>query len=338
MNFFAYIKDKKYTLLIRGVFYFIVLIFLTALKTPTVSVITVTGVLVPACLLADMVEFNRRRAFYNAVFSNLENLDRKYLISEMLPDADFLEGRLLSEILMDSSKSMAENVAVYRLQTKEFREYIEMWVHEAKLPVAALELICKNNPDVRAKMTGQLKKIDDYIENVLYYARSENAEKDYVIKEYSLQKAFGNAAVKSRELLQLANAEIDASDLDHTVLTDGKWLEFIIGQFIANSLKYAHPSRPLIIKVRAEETEDRVTFYFRDNGIGIPETDLPRIFEKSFTGLNGRKNPGSTGMGLYIVKSLCTRLGHSVTVSSQEDVCTEFALSFAKSTLLKISR
>lgn len=331
------LKDKAYLFIIRFVALIISVIFLAAFKVRYEVYIALAVIFVLGTLTADLCDLNRKRKFYNTLYNALNSLDKKYLLPEMLPEADFLEGDLLKDVLASCSKSMAENVAFYRIRNREFREYIEMWVHEAKIPVATLELICRNNPDIREKMSGQITKLDEYIENVLYYARSENAEKDYIIKEVSADRAFANAAVKNREALLAIGASLETSGLDTTVLTDGKWLEFIFGQLISNSIKYRSEDRPLKISVTAEDHEDRVVLSFKDNGSGIPAEDIPYVFEKSFTGFNGHKHPGSTGMGLYIVKSLCLRLGHSVVVRSEPGDHTEFVFTFSKNTHLKMS-
>ncbi len=336
MTFLSYIKDKWISIVISVTALLIIFLFLITLKVAPGALIMTAIILFVSGTLMICIDYFRRKKFYSTLFTNLNNLDRKYLIAEMLSEPEFLEASLLKDILDECGRSMAENVALHRRHSKDFREYIEMWVHEAKLPIAALELICQNNPEIQPKVSGQLKKLDDYIENVLFYARSENAEKDYIIKDVVLQKAFGNAAVKNRELLQSINAEITASFPGITVLTDGKWLEFIIGQLMSNSIKYRSPDRSLTICATAEDLPDRVIFRFRDNGIGIAEQDLPRIFDKSFTGLNGRINPNSTGMGLYIVNQLCSRLGHVLSVTSKQGEYTEFSLTFAKNGLYRL--
>ncbi|MBP5580288.1 MAG: sensor histidine kinase, partial [Ruminococcus sp.] len=173
-------------------------------------------------------------------------------------------------------------------------------------------------------------------DQVLYYARSGSAEKDYIIKETSLKRIVANAALKNREDIQLAGASVETEGLDISVMTDGKWLEFMLGQFIANSLKYTVEGRSTVMSISAEELTDRVLLRFRDNGIGIPEKDLPRVFDKSFTGENGRLYAKSTGMGLYIVKSLCEKLGHSISVTSQQGSYTEFTIAFAKNDFYKM--
>jgi signal transduction histidine kinase len=170
---------------------------------------------------------------------------------------------------------------------------------------------------------------------VLYYARSENAEKDYLIKEVSLKRAFTDTALKNREELLGRNVSVSTENLDWNVMTDSKWLEYMLGQLMGNSMKYFSPDREPEIRVYAEDKQDKTILHFRDNGIGIPESDLPHVFEKSFTGENGHTHRESTGMGLYIVKKLCDKLGHGVSVKSVQGEFTEIILSFGKNDLHK---
>lgn len=265
---------------------------------------------------------------------SLSELDQKYLVPEMVHEPEFLDGKILYNALLECDKSMLENVSKYRNMNKDFREYIELWVHEVKLPVASMRLMCHNHMEIDEKMVNELKRVDDYIENVLYYARSENAGKDYVIKKISLRKVFGSVALRNRETLQLSGASIEASNLQMEVMSDEKWVEYILGQLMANSIKYAS-TRPLIIQVYGEDLGNSVALHFKDNGMGIPTSDLPYIFEKSFTGENGRKGTTkSTGMGLYIVKKMCDHLGIKITVTSSVNEYSEFTLIFLKDNIL----
>lgn len=280
-------------------------------------------------------EFLRKRNFYNTLVSDCENLDKKYLLSAMTESPDFYEGQIFCEILQSADKSMCDHVNAYRQQTREFQEYIELWVHEVKLPLSALMIMCHNNPETSGKYMSQLRRIDDCIENVMYYARSENAEKDYLIKEITLKRAFGASAVKNREELQQRNVTITTENLDVKVMTDGKWLEYITGQLIGNSLRYFAEGREPTINAYAVEEDDCIIFHFRDNGIGIPEADLPYIFEKSYTGENGRTHSKSTGMGLYIIKNLCHSLGHEIRAESVRNEYTDIIITFGKNNFTK---
>lgn len=331
MRFREYIRDRLWFYIITAVAAGLLYLFLTAYRV-SVQLMLITGAILLLFVCAEeLIGFIRKKAFYDELREKLGSLDKKYLIHEMLKRPDFYEGQLMYDALYEANKSMCENVAVYKRSSDDFREFIEMWVHEVKLPVASLQLMAHNSGgETGEKFLEQLRRIDGYTDQVLYYARSENAEKDYIIKETSLRRTVANVALKDREALQLAGVSVETEGLDISVMTDGKWLEFILGQFMSNSLKYIASGREPVIKVSAEELDDRVLLHFRDNGIGIPVSDLPRVFEKSFTGENGRTRAKSTGMGLYIVKSLCDRLGHSIKAESVKGEYTEFTIGFAK--------
>ena len=130
-----------------------------------------------------MVDYLRKREFYNNLVSNTKNLDQSYLVLETITKPSFYEGVLLYSVLYDIDKSMCENVNKYREQMNNFKEYIEMWIHEVKIPLATLTLMSHNNKDnFDEKILTQIKRIDDYVEQVLYYVRGENASVDYLIK------------------------------------------------------------------------------------------------------------------------------------------------------------
>ncbi|MCR4653886.1 MAG: sensor histidine kinase [Eubacterium sp.] len=336
MTFRNYLKDHIALILMNGIILLMILIFLRAFRVEVSAVFVVVCLYVAAMILSLLWDFIRKKKFYDHLINSMQELDKKYLVSEMISSPGFYEGEIWTEVLADCDKSMAEQVAEYRRQNQLFREYIETWVHEAKIPIASMRLMCHNHPDLDAKMIAQLKQLDDDINNVLFYARSENAQKDYIIKETSLKKVFHEVAMNNRVIFQLMDAEIAPRDLDILVMTDEKWLEFMLGQIISNSIKYCDAERKLKLEIWAEVISDKVMLHFRDNGIGIPASDLPRVFDKTFTGENGRKGAASTGMGLYIVRNLCDKLGHGINISSQESEYTEVTLTFSRNDFYKM--
>ena len=336
MTFRNYLNDHIALILMNGIILLMILIFLRAFRVEVSAVFVVVCLYVAAMILSLLWDFIRKKKFYDHLINAIQELDKKYLVSEMISSPGFYEGEIWTEVLEDCDKSMAERVAEYRRQNQRFREYIETWVHEAKIPIASMRLMCHNHPDLDAKMIAQLKQLDDDINNVLFYARSENAQKDYIIKETSLKKVFHEVAMNNRVILQLMDAEIAPRNLDILVMTDEKWLEFMLGQIISNSIKYCDAERKLKLEIWAEEISDKVMLHFRDNGIGIPASDLPRVFDKTFTGENGRKGAASTGMGLYIVRNLCDKLGHGINISSRESEYTEVTLTFSRNDFYKM--
>ena len=337
MRFRDYIRDRLWFYAIAALSFGLMLLFLSAYRVSGQLVTFIAVIFILFLISEELVGFFRKRHFYTDLMGKLELLDKKYLIHEMVQKPGFFEGRLTYDVLCQAHKAMCEEVSKYQRSSADFREFIEMWVHEVKLPVASLQLMAHNHSDrLGEKFLEQLRRIDGYTDQVLYYARSESAEKDYIIKETSLKRTVSNTALKNREDIQLAGASIETEGLDVSVMTDGKWLEFILGQFIANSLKYTVEGRDIVMRISAEELSDRVLLHFRDNGIGIPERDISRVFDKSFTGENGRSYAKSTGMGLYIVKSLCQRLGHSISVTSEQGSYTQFTIAFSKNDFYKM--
>lgn len=330
MKLTEYLKDRAVSYFIGLTVWIMTAIFLFAFHVRTQAFVIVSVIFLLGAVSSEMWNYLRRKNYYDKLMNDMTRLDKKYLLSEMSDDPDFLDGRILAEVLQETNKSMCDQIAVHRRESSEFREYIELWVHEIKLPVASLQLMCHN--DGNTKYSEQLKRIDDYIEDVLYYARSGNAEKDYIIKSVTLKRVFADIAVRNRAELQERGISLSTDSLDVSVMTDGKWLEFIFGQLMGNSMKYEADE----IKVYAEDMPDKTVLHFRDNGIGIPESDLPNIFEKTFTGENGRTHKKSTGMGLYIVRKLCDKLGHTVTAESVRGEYTDIIITFGKNELYRV--
>ncbi|MCM1314024.1 MAG: sensor histidine kinase [Prevotella sp.] len=336
MKFSKFLADKAVTIIISMVTWLIIWDFLAAFHIKSGQIFIIGFVYFLSGIINILWEYFRRYRFYNDITSDCDNLEKKYLLSSMTENPDFYEGQLFYEILCETNKSMCDSVAEYRKSSEEFQEYIELWVHEIKLPVASLLLMCHNNPDIDGKYTEQLRRIDDCIENVMYYARSENVKKDYLIKEVSLKRIFSKIALKNREELLQRNVTIKTENLDTTVMTDGKWLEYIMGQIIANSMKYFSADRQPEISIYTTDSAEKTTLHIRDNGIGISASDLPYIFEKSYTGTNGRTHAKSTGMGLYIIKNLCDSLGHDVKADSVQGEFTDISISFGKNDFMKM--
>lgn len=329
MRFTDYIKDRLTAVVVYTVAAAVIVVFMRAFRTPNELIYAVMLIMALAACIICAWDYLRRQRFYNKLVNDLNALEKKYLISEMIENDDFLEAGLLSDILKTSNKSMCDNVAFYKHENAAFREFIELWVHEVKLPVSSLALMLHNSGSDN-KASEQLRRIDSCIDTVLYYTRCDNAEKDFMIKENSLKALVRNSVVKCREDIQLNDISLDVDIPDVTVMTDGKWIEFILVQLISNSIKYKSGERDSIIRISADEDDDRITLRFYDNGIGIQESDLPYVFYRSFTGENGRIRSKSTGMGLYIVKNLCEKLGHSVSAASKQGEFTEIDIIFGK--------
>lgn len=331
MKVSEYVRDKIAAIFMGLVFVSILEVLLVAFRLPITICAMVAlffGMFGGGVLLWDLV---RKKRFYDTLMQNLEQLDKKYLVLETVNQPDFLEGLLLHRILYETDKSMAEHVKDYEQKSKSFQEYIEMWIHEVKLPIASLRLMTHNEEiPLPKKYMEQVGLLDRLVDQILYYVRAEHAQQDYLIKETWLQDTVKKAAIHNKDDLLGQNITFTVEQVEYRVITDAKWLEFILNQIINNAIKYKDAGKECLIRIWGEERENHIALHIWDNGIGIVESDLPRIFEKSFTGENGRKTDASTGMGLYIVRSLCDRLGHSISAFSQPGEYTEFVILIGK--------
>lgn len=336
MKIKKYIIDHWLSIIIYGLSYFIIIMILIAFKTQKQIIQAISFVMILLGISLLLINYYRKKNFYNNLIRNLEQLDKKYLILELLEKPNFYEGEILLDILYEINKSMNEKVKEYESQTIDFKEYIEMWIHEVKIPISSLMLISHNHKDKFDKTSiNQMKRIENYVEQVLYYVRSENAEKDYLIKETPLNKVISAIALKNKDELLENKIDLRVENTNCSVLTDSKWLEFILNQIINNSIKYKTEKDPYI-KITTQQEKNRITLIITDNGIGINKKDLPKVFEKTFTGENGRKKAKSTGMGLYIAKNLCKKLGHKIEISSEINQSTTIKITFAKNDFYKM--
>lgn len=305
----------------------VVLIALNPAGGPALSLF-IGVLLVMASIVPLVLEYIKKRNFYNELLSVFDSLDKKNLIAEVITQPDFKEGKILYDIVRGSNKAMLEEISKYRSLQEEYREYIELWIHEVKTPISSSKLIAQNNKSaVTVSISEELDKIEAFVEQALFYSRSSTVEKDYIVKEINLQKLCFDILKKNTGLFIHNGIRIAAEGLDINVYSDEKWLQFILGQIITNSVKYMDKSEPCVT-ITAREDQNSVELSISDNGIGIRQSELSRIFDKGFTGTNGRKNERSTGMGLYICKKLCDKLGLGIKVSSLYGAGTCITLTF----------
>lgn len=336
MKFIDYMKDKLYAIILFFMAYFILLLIFLVFHLKIQAIIACSFVLYVFFILVIAIDYLRKKDFYNHLIINIERLDKAYLVLETLKKPSFYEGKLIVSAMYEINKSMAENVKTFEKQMNSFKEYIEMWIHEVKIPISSLVLMAHNHKtQFDLKSREQIRRIENYVEQVLYYVRSENAEKDYLINEISLEKVINQIAIKNKDDFLENKIDFLVEDVDFTVYSDSKWLEFMLNQIINNSIKYKSGHQPFI-QIKGKEKKNKIILTIKDNGIGIAASDLSRVFDKSFTGINGRKQAKSTGMGLYICKNLCKKLGHQIQIESKQGEYTQIKIIFFKNQFYEV--
>lgn len=338
MKITNYLKDKFLPIFIYIINILIITMLLIAFKSNESLILVFITFQIILGLTLLLIEYSKKNSFYKTIQSKLINLDKKYLVLEMLDKPKTTEEELIYQIFYDINKSYIEELKDYKLSLNNFKEYIELWIHEVKIPISSLVLMTHNSKEnLPKKYITQINRLDNYIDQVLYYVRSNNSEEDYLIKEVSLQKIINAVALKNKDDLLENNIEFIVKTSNEKALTDEKWLEFILNQIINNSIKYKRNIKVPKIEINIEETPQKVLLTITDNGIGIPKNDLPKVFNKSFTGTNGRTTTKSTGLGLYIAKNLLKKLGHKIEIESEVNKYTKVTITFSKNNYYKIT-
>lgn len=332
MSFITFLEEKISLILYQISFLIITtMIFLMADIQKFYIAITV-GVLSVFMLGYLLSEYFRQKKKAKKIISLVDNVSEKYLISKIIKEPLEMENKAYYYALKQACKSMNDRIGELEKENEEYQEYVESFVHEIKTPISALSLALENNNDFRLKQ--EVDKINQLVEQMLYYARSENTEKDYFVKEIQLAEIIHSVILKYRHYMLNKKITLNVHDLDYIVITDEKWLLFILSQIIQNSIKYLDKDKKEI-EVWGENSNNYINLIIKDNGCGIKESDLVRIFEKGFTGTN-RKKGYSTGMGLYLTKKLCDKLGLKLQIQSKEKEFTKLTITFPKSGLHKI--
>lgn len=333
MKLGRYYRDKIGSIISYLVMMLLIIVMLMAFRVSYALIICVSVTMIIFLVNIIMINYLHKKRFFLPLIHNLERLDKKYLVLETINKPEFYEEGLLYQILYEINKSMCDNVKLYEQQMNDFKEYIEMWIHEVKIPLLSLVLL--NNRKKDKKVLEQLKRIEDYVDQVLYYVRCENAHKDYLINEVDLKKIINNVVMKNKDVLLIKGIDIIVDKQNFKVFSDAKWLEFMINQIINNSIKYNDKNKA-VIKISLDDKEDYTILEIYDNGRGIPDADLPLVFEKTFTGSNGRGTVKSTGMGLFIVKSLCEKLRHKIEIESILNQYTKVKIIFYKNKFYEV--
>ncbi len=270
-----------------------------------------SGFFILAAGIADYLRFKR-------LHSALRKLQDEILITaEDLPETH----NVLYEDYTELVQRLFEENRALRAEAEraltDMTDYYTLWAHQIKVPIAAMELaLQQNDGEEFSELRDSLAKIEHYVEMVLGYLRVNSDSSDLVIKEHDLDEIVRSAVRKYSRMFIRKKLALDYQPLDKRVLTDEKWLQFVIEQVLSNAVKYT-PSGGISIFL-----EKPLTLCVRDTGIGISPEDLPRVFEKSSTGLNGRLDKKASGMGLYLCRKICAKLGHKITVESGESGTT----------------
>lgn len=320
--FLQYLKGYKRTVLIFAVFCIVFAISFLLYHLPIGAVIYPTLLCVGIAFVGCLLEFMRVKREHEAlqkIQTFTDAMTASFPVAETVQDNDYQEIiRLLSEehnaYRQETSRSYADMM-----------EYYTVWAHQIKTPIASMRLHLQNEDSALSrKLSSDLLRIEQYADMVLTFLRLDSETTDYVFKEYNLDKIVKEAVKKFSSEFIGRKLSLVYEPLNTNVVTDAKWLSFVIEQVLSNALKYT-PSGSITISIVCEKT-----LRICDTGIGIAPEDLPRIFENGYTGYNGRTDQKASGIGLYLCKRICTNLGHTITASSTVDVGTTIDIDLSQ--------
>ena len=327
MMFLEYIEEKIFFIIISLIFTFFFSIYLLLIGINLSLIILLVSLIAVFLFSSLLIGYFLIKKRYERIVNLVDSLDEKYLIKEVIDEPKNLENRAYYYALDKACKALNERLSEVENSKNEYLDFLDSFIHEIKTPIAALSLYADNNNDKKVKE--EALKISRLVDKMLFYARSDVVEKDYFIKEVTLADLVHPVLLEYRNYLLNYHIKVEVSNIDNLVVyTDVKWLNFIIGQILSNSLKYQN-KKDRQVRIKGVSTKNSIKLELFDNGVGIKESDLFKVFEKGFTGSN-RNKKNASGIGLYLTKKLCDKLGIDIKIESVYLKYTKVIITFPK--------
>ncbi|RDU24654.1 sensor histidine kinase [Anaerosacchariphilus polymeriproducens] len=331
MSFINFLNGRKSIIVLHVIGMIVLYSYLSIFDIPKLAVFFIVFMWAIVFLIYLIVTFIKRRSYFTHLQEFIENSTDLNSLANSLRPPENSDMKIFFDYIQRLNEDIEEKMDAIKNKQSNYQEYIESWVHDVKTPIAAIKLIIET--DLKGisyeELLEEANKIEHLVEQTLYFARSENVEKDYFIKEIPVMKCVKSAIEDNAVLIERKGITMEVKNSGETVISDEKWLRFIFNQIFINAIKYSKKDSPYI-KIWVDRKNESVILNIEDNGIGIPKKDIDRIFNKGFTGESGRKYEKSTGMGLYLVKKLCMKLGHDVYVQSSREKFTKVSIAFPK--------
>ncbi|MEG1003312.1 sensor histidine kinase [Clostridium sp.] len=317
-----YLKDNLKVIVFSIIFSIIYLIVFYLYNLPLEPILYGIILFLVVCIiyaLIDILKYKKKHHTLSMIkktgISSIDNLPA----TNSLIEEDY-KG-LVNMIFQEKAKAIDKG----ERDKKDILDYYTLWAHQIKTPIAAMNILLQSEEsENNMVLMNELFKIEQYVEMVLSYLRMESISSDLVLKNYSLDSIVKQAVRKYARLFIGKNIKLDFKALNTTVLTDEKWLVFIVEQIISNAIKYTCEGGTISIYMDKRKSK---TLIIEDSGIGIKAEDLPRVFEKGFTGFNGRDDKKSTGIGLYLCKNILKKLSHQIQIESEVSKYTRIKIN-----------
>lgn len=322
-----YFREKwKLMLMIISIF-LIFFVSFTLYHLPIKAVlypIVLCGILTIAYFLIDFTKVTNEYRYLKKLCSMTEEIENNIPVSGSVLEKAYYE--IISH--MQEEKRVRESISERKYQ--DMIDYYTLWAHQIKTPIAAMKLTLQNeDSNLARQLSANLFRVEQYVEMVLAYLRLDSASKDYVFKEYDVDEMIRNTVKKFSSEFILRKIALDYKSVNHKMIVDEKWFSFVLEQLISNALKYTAKGT---ISIYMEKS---TILCIADTGIGIRPEDLPRVFERGYTGYNGRIDKKASGIGLYLSKEICKNLGIEISIDSELEKGTVVKLNLQRYEMAK---
>lgn len=321
-----YLEEKIFFIIASLIFTILFSIYLLLIEINYSIVILLAVLIILFISISLLISYFLVKKKYKKIINLVDSLDEKYLIKEVIDKPKNLENRAYYYALDKACKALNDKLSDVENSKEEYLLFLDSFIHEIKTPISALSLYADNNDK---KIKEEVLKISRLVDKMLFYAKSDVVEKDYFIKEVTLADLVHPVLLEYKNYLLNYSFKVEVKNLDNLVVyTDIKWLNFIIEQILNNSLKYQN-KKERIVRIKGIDDKNNIKLVIYDNGVGIKESDLSKVFEKGFTGSN-RSKKNASGIGLYLVKKLCDKLGIDIKIESVYLKYTKVIITFPK--------
>lgn len=332
MNIFRYLKEVR-------IYLFLVLAILIILNLNIVldsnlskilnSLIYINTLIVITCVVFFIIGYLEYKKKYSELYNHVNN---------NIKQENGLVNPYFYDVIDAKLDIYEDNIQILKYELQEINDYMTNWIHQVKIPIAVLEIISQRVKELEnqnnlhtennlyKEINIELKRIESLVGQALYISRSGNYSSDFLIEEVNLEKVIKEIVRKNKHLFIYNKIDLKLENLDINVLTDKKWITHIVEQIVDNSCKYIEKNGQ--IEIYTTKDDKSIKLHIKDNGIGIVPQDIERVFDKGFTGENGRKKTKSTGMGLYISKKILNKLSHSIDISSIQGEFCDIYITF----------
>lgn len=303
---FEYLKSKIGTLIVWAISSAVFVAVSLGFSLPTAAVIYTAAISLFFILLFFVIDFT---SFMRKIRILRHCAEEITLTTENLPEPRNAVEREYAKMIETLSEEKSSILNETTKKLSDLSDYYTIWAHQIKTPIAAAQLVLQSGID-EDELSEQLRRIEEYVQMAMCYARLSSESTDFVFGEIDADELIRGEIRKFSSQFIRKKLSLDFKNTKKVVISDRKWLGFVIGQVLSNAVKYTNSGS---VSVYFEEP---LTLCVKDTGIGISPEDLPRVFEKGYTGLNGRIDDKASGIGLYLCDTICRRLGHKITAQS----------------------